>query len=222
MKKVICISLSFLLSVSLAGCGNNNAETSSVSDNAVETIAPTPDMSTEPVNEDELIDDPAWDQLESLGKVEAENGIFFVTLTLPADFVGEDITQESIDANAGVDYISGKLNEDGSVTYRMTKRQHKAMLDMITESFDEALQGLVDDEQYTFTDIKHNNSYSEFDVYLSTDQIGLAEGFAALGFYLYAGVYSTFSGHTPDHILVNYYGPSGLIKTMDSADLNSN
>ena len=54
-------------------------------------------------------------------------------------------------------------------------------------------------------------------------QIGHAAGFSALGFLVYAVVYSVFSGHSPDRTLVHYYSFNGtLIMIMDSSDINSN
>lgn len=68
--------------------------------------------------------------LDALGKVETENGILTVSITIPADLVGET-TQEDLDASKGELYQSALLNDDGSVTYKMTKKQHRAMLENI-------------------------------------------------------------------------------------------
>ena len=221
MKKTICVLLAALLLLSLCACGSEKpAAASTVSsapaETAVQEETPTPEPTP---SEEDLIDDPAWDELSSLGKVETENGVLFVRITVPADIVG-DITQESIDANAGETYISGKLNEDGSVTYKMTKKQHKAMLDQFTVSIEEGLQELVDSPDYAFTEITHNSDFTVFDVHLSTDEAGFAESFMVLGFYMYGGIYSIFSGHDAQNITVHYYSPDGtLISTGNSSDM---
>ena len=219
MKKIICISLLLIMLLSLSACGSNKTP-----------AAATPSTATPEANitnadegiasEDDLIDDAAWDALEGLGKIETENGLFYVSITLPAEFAG-DITQESIDANAGETYTSGKLNEDGSVTYKMTKKQHKAMLDSLNETIDAGLQELVDSPDYAFTQITHNADFTSFDVHLSTEEVGFTEGFMALGFYMYGGMYSIFTGREVDNIAVNYYSASGaLISTANSSEMN--
>ena len=81
--------------------------------------------------------------------------------------VGEEITQEEIDAKAGENFISGKLNEDGSVTYKMTKKQHKEMMDGVVESIESSLNEMVEGEDYSFTEIKHNKDFTEFDITIS-------------------------------------------------------
>jgi len=57
-----------------------------------------------------------------------ENGETFAEVTLPEMFTDENTSQELIDGHAGVTYTSGTVNEDGSITFRMTKDQHKAIL----------------------------------------------------------------------------------------------
>lgn len=220
MNKALSILLAVLLVFSLCACGSSPSVTQTSTNNAETTTSEAETDVT--VNEEDAIDDAAWDELESLGKIETENGLFFVSITLPAEFVGSDISQESIDANAGEMYTSGKLNEDGSVTYKMTKKQHKAMLESITQSIDDGLQELVDSPDYAFTKITHNNDYTVFDAYLSTNEVGFTEGFMAMGFYMYGGMYGLFSGHQSENIAVNYYAASGdLISTANSSEMGS-
>ena len=66
--------------------------------------------------------------IEDIGKVEVEQKLLSVEITVPADFVGET-TQADLDANVSAGkFLSAKLNDDGSVTYSMTKGQHKEVL----------------------------------------------------------------------------------------------
>ncbi len=222
MKKTICLLLAVFLVLSLCACGNEKpTDNSSVVSGPEETTEQEETPTPEPTpSEEDLIDDPAWDELFSLGKVETENGLLFVRLTVPADIVGDSITQESIDANAGETYISGKLNEDGSVTYKMTKKQHKAMLDQFTATIEEGLQELVDSPDYAFTEITHNSDFTVFDAHLSTEEVGFTESFMVMAFYMYGGIYSIFSGHDAQNIAVNYYSPNGtLISTANSSNM---
>ena len=244
MKKTISLLLVTSLLFSMAACGGSaagkkeQAQTKAVSEtveetteasasNSAESAAVTDESESETAadpgtNPDESdIEDEGWDQLESLGKVQTENGILTVTVTIPADIAGEDVTQEELDADAGETYQSATLNEDGSVTYKMTKKQHRAMMDSIVEAFDESIQELVnDDETYTFTEITHNKDFTSFDLTVDADEVGFNETFAVYVFFIYGGMYGTFSGHTPDKIIANYYNTNGdLLYTFDSSEM---
>lgn len=213
MKKLISLYLVFCMLLSLVACA---APTKSDTANA-ENMPNEPQVTD---SKEDTIEDVAWDELESLGNIKAENGILIVTITLPADFVGEDMTQAKLDEDAGDEYISAKLNEDGSVTYKMTKKQHKAMLDDMVEDMDEALQEMIDSDDYAITGIKHNKDYTQFDVTLSTEEVGLVESFMAIAFYMYGGMYGIFSGHEATNVIVNYFSASGaLLQTANSADM---
>ena len=225
MKRLIAVIISIsmiLMLVSCAGNTNGNVGSKANAETAADSKASEskPSETSATTNEDDAIDDEEWDSLKSIGKIQTENGIFIATVTLPKDFVGDEITQEEIDAKAGDTYISGKLNEDGSVTYKMTKKQHKAMLDSIVSSLESSFEKMVQSEDYSFTSIKHNKDFTQFDVTVSTDELGLAESFATMMFYMAGGVYGVFSGKQPEKILVNYYNASGkLINTADSSKL---
>ena len=237
-KRMTCIALALCMLLSLCACGSSKAPVSETptpaTETGKETAAPSEpkeptentasdepaDTTPEPESEDDGVDNAAWDTLESMGKIETENGLFYVNITLPADFVGEDVTQESIDAKAGETYTSGKLNDDGSVTYKMTKKQHKAMLDGITESIETSLQDMVDSSDNAFTKIDHNSDFTSFDAHVSTEELGFAESFMVLGFYMYGGMYGIFTGKEVDNISVNFYSASGkLINTANSSDM---
>lgn len=201
MKKLMSLLLALCLMLSLVACGapaENNAGGS----------------------QEETIEDAAWDELESLGNVQTENGVLTVTITVPADFVEKDTTQAELDEDAGEEFVSAKLNEDGSVTYKMTKKQHKAMLDEMAREFNEDLQELINDDDNAVTGIKHNKDYSQFDVTLSTEELGLTESFMTMAFYIYGGMYGLFAGQESVDVIVNYFGASGdLLETASSADM---
>lgn len=218
MKKVLNTLFAAVLCVSICGCSSGTSEEEN---ETAEPVAETEEEHEEEetvTQEEELIDDPAWETLSSLGKVETENGLFFVTVTLPADLAGEGITQEAIDAAAGETYTSGKLNEDGSVTYKMTKRQHKNMLDTLAAGMDETLKEMCESDEYAFAEITHNDDFTSFDVKLTTQELGLSESFMVMAFYMYGGMYSIFTGKQSD-VTVNFYSSDGqLIETGNSAD----
>ena len=102
----------------------------------------------------------------------------------------------------------------------MTEKLKTRMLDEFTKSIDDGLQELVDSPDYAFTKITHNSDFTSFDAYLSTEEVGFTESFMVIGFYMYGGIYSIFSGRTVDNIAVNYYSASGnLISTANSSEM---
>lgn len=173
---------------------------------------------TETSEEDQMQED--MEELSAIGDVETENGILTVTITVPADLVGET-TQESLDESKGTLYRSAVLNEDGSVTYKMTKAQHRAMLENLAGAVDETSQELIDDdENYAISAVTHNDDLTEFNVTLDGTEIGLGDYFTVYSFYMYGLIYGKFSGKTPEHMIVNFYDSDGnLIEAVDSADL---
>ena len=138
MKKIFAVLLIICLALSMIGCGSKPDTDPVVPDSVDVSQTPEETVAPKPFSEDDTIEDEAWDELEALGQVQTEDGVFFVIITLPPDIVGADITQESLDADAGENYISAKLNDDGSVSYKMTKKQHKVMLDGLVESMEQS------------------------------------------------------------------------------------
>jgi hypothetical protein len=241
MKKIVAIILTGCLLVSVTACGgggaaskgsesaapaqeSQTADAQEMSTSTETTVAETENVqeSTAESTAPEDVDNTAWDTLESMGNIETVNGFLTVSITMPKDFVGEDITQEALDEKAGERYVSARLNEDGSVTYKLTKKQHKDMMGEIVAGIDESLQGMVDGTDYSFTEIKHNDDYTVFDVTAGGDELGLTDSFATLAFYMYGGMYGIFTGKTPEKVIVNFYNPNGdLISTADSSNMGS-
>lgn len=205
---------------SLSACGSNDSESKPTVASTVEqaTVATeTQEVTKEASKEDELAADMA--ELKSIGEVEVENGFLTVSITLPKDLVTDEVNQKKLDAEAGNSYLSAKLNNDGTVTYKLTKAQYRAMLDGITEGMKESFQEMINDENRSIREIKHNDTYSVFDVTLDTDTVGLGDSFTVLAFYMYGGLYGIFSGNRADNVIVNFYDPAGkLIQSGNSAE----
>lgn len=145
--------------------------------------------------------------IESIGDIEVENKLLTVTLTMPADFVGET-TQEELEESAKEtgNFISVKLNDDGTATYVMTKSAHKELMDTTRAGFEQQLQEMVRSEDYPkITEIKVNDDFTKFEVTTENEEPDLAESFASLGFYMMSGTYHVFNGTQPDNCQVIFY-----------------
>lgn len=204
MKKNLLVLL-LVSSMVLSACGTNAPA------EATET-ASTEVVSTETV-----------DELDALGDVEVEKNLFNVTITIPADYVGEEATQAELDKVCEENgYKSITLNEDGSATYVMTKAQHKEMMAETCALIDQSLNEMVGSESYpNITAIEANEDYTEFVVTTKSAELDMAEAFSVMGFYIYGGLYAIYNGVEVDNISVKFVNADTgkVISESNSADL---
>jgi len=192
MKRVLCLVLALTMLFSLCGCGGGG-DTSGTMSPSPNTEAPAPK------NE-------AGSNINTVGDINVESGLFDVVLTIPADFVEEDMTQEELDQVAEEGgYQSATLNADGSVTYVMTKAQHNEMMEGIRQSIDESLSSMENSDDYPgIVSVSANDDYTKFTVTMSTDEVGLEASFAVMMFYISSGMYHVFNGTEAENVNVQY------------------
>ena len=187
---------------------------------ASKEAAPQENVDTEDDGSSHEMTQEDWDQLAAIGDVQVENGVMTVSINVPAD-LAKNIRQETIDAGIGTQYQAAFRNQDGSITYKMTKEQHQAMLEQLAVSFDNSLQEMIDNENYTISNITRNNDFTVFDISLDGAEPSASDSYAAFGLYMYGGLYGVFNGKRPEHVIVNYFDPNGnLIDSDDSATMN--
>ena len=161
--------------------------------------------------------------IESIGDIEVENKLLTVTLTMPADFVGET-TQEELEESAKEtgNFISVKLNDDGTATYVMTKSAHKELMDTTRAGFEQQLQEMVRSEDYPkITEIKVNDDFTKFEVTTENEEPDFAESFSTMLFYMMSGTYHVFNGTQPDNCQVIFYNAQtgAIIQEANSSEL---
>ena len=187
---------------------------------ASKEAAPQENVDTEDGGSGREMTQEDWDQLAAIGDVQVENGVMTVSINVPAD-LAKNIRQETIDAGIGTQYQAAFRNQDGSITYKMTKEQHQAMLEQLAVSFDNSLQEMIDNENYTISNITRNNDFTVFDISLDGAEPSVSDSFAAFSLYMYGELYGVFNGNRPEHVIVNYLDSNGnLIDSDDSATMN--
>lgn len=202
MKKILCVILALTLILSVCACGGQKEDKGEIKD-------------TEPQT--------SGDSLDAIGDVSVDQGLFNVEIIVPSDFLDEGTTQEELDQIAKENgYKSITLNEDGSATYIMTKAQHKEMMSGIAQGIEESLAEMVGSDEYpSIVEIKTNDDYSQYIVVLNTDEVGFAESFTVLGFYMFTGMYHVFNGTEVDNINVQFVNEATgeVIQESNSRDL---
>ena len=222
-KKILAVLLTMtVMTTVLAGCGSKSGD-------AEQSTAPVVKNQTEQAvdngtgTEAESTDD-GMEQLEAIGDVDVDKGLFNVTLTIPKDFVG-DTTQEKLDESVKENgYKSATLNSDGSVTYVMTKAQHEEMLEGIRESLDQSLSEMIGSSDYpNITNVEHNDDYTSFTITTKNAEPDLSESFSVMALYMYGGMYGIFSGEEVDNVHVDFKNADTgeIIGSSNSEDMGS-
>lgn len=217
MKRLAALTAAAALALSLAAC--NTAPSTA----ATPTEAPAP--TAEPTAEPDSSLQEAADVISTAEQIEVEDNIFDVTLTLPADYAS-DITAEEIAQQVADGKVhTGTLNDDGSVTYTMSKAQHTALLECIAAELRSTLDDMIGSTDYpNLTAIETNDDFTDFTVYTTTQPgaVGLSDEMSVLIYYTCGKMYGIVSGQEPDNIHVDILNAESgeLVSSHDSKDFN--
>jgi len=214
--RFIIILLAFVLTFSfIPSCANTESEvveelafeepveeTVAVKEPREEEIvdeAPPPESETEKVVEEDMAEDKG----ES---IEVDKGIFSVEITLPASFFeGQDVSDISNELKD--DDINVTINDNDSVTYKMSKSKHNEFMDELNKNQIEYIEEIKNSEDYkSIKDITHNKTFSK--IVLLVDQEAFEnsfDGFAAFGLGITSLYYQLFNGVSPEDYKVTIY-----------------
>lgn len=179
-KKITAMVLALTLCFALAACGKGEAET------------------------DESPIDIEADENAPISNPEDEDNAEVIKITMPA-FLYESTTNEEIiyiAQEAG--YSSCLINEDGSVTYTLSKEKYNEMVD----SFKAEMEGYAkqylegEDAVESFKDITFNDDYSEIDFLVDAELFSEDQTEHSFVFYTSAATYQAFIGVDDDNISV--------------------
>ncbi len=142
------------------------------------------------------------------GPLQVDEGLLTIDITIGASFF-EDKTEEEIKADAKEnDFLNCTINEDGSVTYKMTRIQHQAKLKEFKASLETTIAGLLegDDKVASFISIDYNDDFSKIDIYVDPETYSSWDNLYALTFYISGAYYQSFAGVDGDKIdiVVNF------------------
>ena len=128
----------------------------------------------------------------------SSSGLFNVALTIPAEYV-EGTTQKELNKQAKEGtFKSATLNKDGSVTYVMSKSQHKEMLNTLKDSIADELNKIPNSTDYpNVTKVEANDDYTKFTVTTASTELSFEEQFLNIQLYIYGGMYNAFNNLSP-------------------------
>lgn len=237
MKKIVSVLLIFCLTGMLCACTKNEVSEEQPGSQVTEVEIIQDTMHVEKSEEtqntqlteeltEELSDDQEdyiWGAFQALGQMQLEEGVDVVTITVPAQLMIIEVSQETLDAEAGKKYVSATINDDGSVTVKMTKVQHKYLLNELVEKIDESIADMEGSKDYSFKKIEHNEDYTQFDVSVTTQTLSFSDSMAVFALFVFGESYGVFSGQPNPDIKVNFYNNEGtFLYTADAASLFSN
>lgn len=134
----------------------------------------------------------------SNNEISIDKNLLSVDVTIPASFYeGTNITQEQLNADAAKKgYGKAKINTDGSVSFRMSKVEHKKALIEMKKSLDDYIQEAIDASPGVFREITYDKNMSEFKFLV--DRVKFEEdisvGFIGFGVSYLAYFYQMFNG----------------------------
>lgn len=128
--------------------------------------------------------------------IEVDKGLLNVEVTLPSSFFEEDDlakieAEMKEEGNADV-----TQNDDGSITIKMSKKDHKEMMKEMEEDFIETITEIIeDDELASIQDITYNKDFAELKMIVEKEAFeNSLDGFATLSLGFGSLFYQAFDG----------------------------
>ena len=129
---------------------------------------------------------------------------FTLTSSVPVLAGGKDVTvtvpsygfEEDDDTSSVPEAKEAVVNEDGSTTYTLTKKQQKEWKKAVKSNFDDYIKDILDDDTNypNVEDITYNNDMTEFQIDLATTNIAQSELFIGYIALFTAPVYQQVNG----------------------------
>lgn len=176
---------------------------SACSTNDGETQQATPPSSTASTEASPSNSAESDDGLGAIGDIEVNRGLFNVEITIPPEFV-DAADQDNVLSQArdlGINNVT--FNDDGSITYKMSRSQHRQWMANLGDDISQLLTALPASYP-SIREVTHNRDFTR--VTLTVDRNAWEngfDGFATLAIAFGAGFYQVFNGTSPDDIQIN-------------------
>jgi len=179
LKNLLLVSFVLLLSIFLAACSQNAQK----EDGKKEDVA---EVTTDKTSDGEPL--------------KVDKGLLNVEVTIPASFLeGQDIDTVIAEAkNEGIKEVI--KNDDGSITYKMSKSEHKKMMKEMEEGIIKSVEEIKTGEDFTsIKDVSYNKSFSEFTLSVNQEEFeNSLDSIASFGLAVTGMYYQLFNGVNPE------------------------
>ena len=147
----------------------------------------------------EDIDSRSTDESVEIGK-----GLLDVTITLPASLVEEDNIEATIKEAKEKGVKEAVLNDDGSLTYKMSKSVYRELKQELKDNFNEMIEELKSDNDFpSIKDVQSNKDLTAMTLIVDKELYeNSLDGFAILGLGTAALCYQLFDGVQAENIAV--------------------
>lgn len=177
--------LPLLLSLLLIGCGQSapdKAQTTQTND-----ILPTTETAAAATAND---------------SIETEKKLLTVDITLPSSYFKDETAEEIIEDAKEDRFEKATLNEDGSVTYTLSKTRYKEYLKELKDDIAESIVDMTsgEDRVESFQKITFNDEVTEFSVIVDPDTYAPFHAMPAISFLFEGAFYQAFNGVPNDTI----------------------
>jgi len=139
--------------------------------------------------------------------LKVDKGLLNVEVTIPATlYKGKNIDSIISEAkNSGIKEVI--KNDDGSLTYKMSKSEHKKMMKELKERIVKSVEELKTSEDFaSINDVAYNKSFSEFTLTVNKEKFeGSFDALASFGLALAGMYYQLFNGADVEHYKVTVY-----------------
>jgi PBP1b-binding outer membrane lipoprotein LpoB len=107
-------------------------------------------------------------------QVNVDKGLLSVTITLPASMFEDQNVDQAIE-DAKKEGITATKNSDGSVTYKMSKKKHKEMMQEMKTSVIKTIDDTKSGKDFpSIKDVTYNNDFSEFTLVVDKEHMKIA------------------------------------------------
>lgn len=148
--------------------------------------------------------------------IKVDKGIMNVEITLPAS-VFQNQDKEAVIQQAKESGVKEVIeNDDGSITYKMSKSVHDQMLKSMKEDLVKTIEEMKTSGDFaSIKDITHNETFTEFTLSVQQDAYeNSMDGFAVYGLGLSGMIYQLYDGAEPDKTKVTIH-----VKNADSGEV---
>lgn len=193
MKKIISLLLCVAMVIPITACSSAPAVSSVSSTSSAVSSSSSLAVSSAPTSE---VSSSAADSsnVSSTQGLDVQKGLFDVTITFPAEWMKD--AKDADFADAKKEGIQVTKNKDGSVTYKMSKAQHKKLMEEMKKSTSDSLTKIKTDGNFTsVTDVRFDENFSQVSILVDKSKYeNSLDSFASLSAGFQCMFYQIFDG----------------------------